>query len=218
MLSGDNIQTRFEEIYRNNFWSSDESLSGEGSEVEYTSSIRRWLIENLPKLNIKVFVDAPCGDFNWMKLVLPKLDLNYTGLDIVPSLINKNNEDHGSDNIKFEISNICEDDLPACDLIMIRDCLFHLSFEDIDKVLNNLKSSDYKYLLTTTHLVDDVFENEDITSGDFRLIDLFKSPFNFNRANIISHIVDYPTGYPLKREMILIKKEHVPNRLIYKES
>ena len=96
MLSGDNIQTRFEEIYRNNFWSSVESLSGEGSEVEYTSSIRRWLIENLPKLNIKVFVDAPCGDFNWMKLVLPKLDLNYTGLDIVPSLINKNNEDHGS--------------------------------------------------------------------------------------------------------------------------
>ena len=101
MLNQDKIADRFSEIYKQNLWSSVESGSGEGSEVGYTEPLRDWLVENVPKYDVKQFVDAPCGDFNWMKLVLPKLDINYVGLDIVSSVIDSNNHLYATSAIKF---------------------------------------------------------------------------------------------------------------------
>ena len=213
MLAKNDLKDRFSHVYDNNLWSSTESLSGEGSQVDYTEPLREWLVTNLPKLNVNIFVDAPCGDFNWMQLVLPHLDIHYIGLDIVPSVIEKNNELYSSNNISFDIANICDDELPSCDVIMVRDCLFHLSFEDINKFFKNLASTNYKYLLTTTHLVKDNFVNSNISSGDFRLIDLFKPPFCFNKSNVTEHVIDFPKGYSIPREMILLKKEFVPTSL-----
>ncbi len=213
MLSKSDLKDRFTHVYDNNLWSSTESLSGEGSQVDYTEPLREWLITNLPKLNVNIFVDAPCGDFNWMQLVLPHLDIQYIGLDIVPSVIKKNNQLYSSNNVSFDIANICDDELPSCDVIMVRDCLFHLSFEDINKFFKNLESTNYKYLLTTTHIVKDSFVNSNISSGDFRLINLFKPPFNFNKSNVTEHVIDFPKGYSIPREMILIKKEFVPTNL-----
>ena len=40
MLSETHIADRFSKIYDDNLWSSDESLSGSGSEVAYTESLR----------------------------------------------------------------------------------------------------------------------------------------------------------------------------------
>jgi len=211
MLKRRNIADRFNEIYEKNLWSSKESGSGEGSEIGYTQPLRQWLIEEIPKLEVKVFVDAPCGDFNWMKEVIPNLNVNYVGLDIVASVIENNQEKYSSDNVNFDLANICEDILPECDLLMVRDCLFHLSNEDINKFLQNLSQVDYKYLLTTTHVVDNNFSNKDIVTGDFRLIDLFSYPFCFDRANVLDRVNDYPKGYRIPREMILIEKEFVPH-------
>ena len=89
MLRAPLIKDRFSEIYKQNLWNSKESASGEGSEIEYTQPLRQWLTKIVPKYEIKVFVDAPCGDFNWMKEVLPSLSVNYIGLDIVSSVIKK---------------------------------------------------------------------------------------------------------------------------------
>ena len=166
MLRLDNMSEKFTEIYKNNFWSSKESSSGKGSEISYTQPLRSWLIKHIPKYKVKKFVDAPCGDFNWMKNVLLKLNINYVGLDIVESIIKRNTLIYGNKNIKFQITNICEDEIPCCDLFMVRDCLFHLSYDDIEKFLKNLERTDYKYLLTTTHLVDKNFRNKNIASGD----------------------------------------------------
>jgi hypothetical protein len=41
-------------------------------------------------MEIKSIVDAPYGDFNWMKLLTLAPDVNYTGIDIVPDLIPNN--------------------------------------------------------------------------------------------------------------------------------
>ena len=90
MLNLENSKTKFTNIYKNNLWSSDESRSGEGSEIEYTAPLRNWLVKNIDLLNIKTFVDAPCGDFNWMKLVVPEVKINYVGLDIVDAVIERN--------------------------------------------------------------------------------------------------------------------------------
>jgi len=210
MLTLEDPKERFSEIYKNNFWSSAESLSGSGSEITYTEPLREWLVSNIPKLMVKDFVDAPCGDFNWMKLVLPSIDVNYIGLDIVDSVINKNKSKYASSKIDFRVANICEDEIPDCDIIMVRDCLFHLSYEDINNLLGNLARTNYKYLLTTTHKVENGFRNSNIITGDCRIIDLFNEPFNFDSDHISDRVDDYPVGYTPEREMILVEKNFVP--------
>ena len=210
------LKERFNLIYKKNIWDSKESISGPGSEIYYTERLRNWMIDVLPKYQIKRLTDAPCGDFNWMKLVVSEIEIEYYGFDIVNSLIKNNNALYRSDKIQFGIANICEDKLPDCDLLMVRDCLFHLSYNDINKFLENIKNINYKYLLTTTHIVEKKFVNKDIKSADYRLIDLFKEPFNFDSKKVINRVDDFPTDELVPREMILISKADVPKSIKYK--
>ena len=131
MLAKDNIKDKFDDIYKHKIWfQNKESLSGGGSTVAYTQPLRNWLIDNIPKLGVSSVADLACGDFNWMKFVVPEIDIEYIGLDIVDSVIEKN-KDFENTRVSFRQGNICEDVLPSCDLIIVRDCLFHLSYEDI---------------------------------------------------------------------------------------
>jgi hypothetical protein len=215
MLKHKSLKLRFDQIYEKNLWRSKETRSGEGSEVNYTASLRNWLIRKLPKLKVKRLVDAPCGDFNWMKKVVFKSSFYYFGFDIVNSIIKKN-KFYSNAKIKFWTANICKDQLPNCDLLMVRDCLFHFSYEDINKFLKNINKIKYKYLLTTTHIVGKNFTNCDIITGDFRIIDLFSYPFNFDNKQVVDRVNDYPKGHSLPREMILIEKKYVPKIINYK--
>ena len=205
----------FKSIYDQNLWSSPESRSGRGSEKHYTKNLRSWLIENIPKYKIRNIVDSPCGDFNWMRYVLPYVSIDYLGLDIVEELIKNNNEKYSSENIRFKKRNIIEESIPNCDLLIVRDCLFHFSYQDINKFLENIKNTNYKYLLTSSHILGPDFKNKDIKTGDYREIDLFRSPFNLRRDNVLEFINDYPEGYKIPRNMILIKKEFVPKSISY---
>ena len=213
MLKLKNPKERFLEIYKKKLWSSKESVSGAGSDVASTLPLRKWLILNITKLKIKSFVDAPCGDFNWMKLVIPEVDINYIGLDIVDEVISKNKFKFESEKVNFKITNICKDELPSCDIIMVRDCLFHLSYYDINQFLINLSKTNYKYLLTTTHIVENGFKNSDITTGDFKIIDLFSEPFDFDSKLVKDRVNDFIDIRTIKREMILVEKQYVPTYL-----
>ena len=209
------LKERFNLIHANNYWESKESISGNGSEIHYTEKLRNWMINVLPEYQIKRLTDAPCGDFNWMKLVVSEIEIEYQGFDIVDSLIKNNNALYRSDKVQFDIANICEDKLPDCDLLMVRDCLFHLSYSDINKFLKNIANVNYKYLLTTTHMLDKKFVNKDIKSANFRLIDLFKEPFNFDSKKVINRVDDFPIEESVAREMILICKPDVPKSIKY---
>jgi hypothetical protein len=214
MLELNSNKDRFSTIYDKKLWKSNESESGEGSEFSYTEKLRHELPALISDYNINVIVDAPCGDFNWMRFVLPKVDnVDYFGFDIVESVISSNNENYSTDKIHFEVADICKDHLPSCDLLIVRDCLFHLSYQDVERFLQNIQKVDYKYLLTSTHVVGEETKNSDIETGDFRLIDLFKIPFSFDSKHILQVIDDYPEGHATKKRVILIKKENVPSSL-----
>jgi len=200
----------FNTIYAKNFWESKESKSGEGSEITYTENLRFWLETNIPNYSIKSIVDAPCGDFNWMRKVCPRVDVDYLGLDIVDEVISSNISLYGQDKINFATKNIIRDRIPDCDLLIVRDCLFHFSFEHINQFLTNISQTKYKYLLTTTHILNLDFVNTDIRTGDFRKIDLFKAPFNFSREHITEIVDDYPEGHLEPKAMLLIEKKFVP--------
>lgn len=221
ILKADSLEERFDMIYKENHWSSEESISGVGSEIGYTHNLRTWLIQKIGELDIKKLVDAPCGDFNWMQLVTKKVDVDYIGIDIVEEIINSNNSLYRNDSTEFHLGNICTDVLPACELLIVRDCLFHLSFKDINKFLNNISKLEYKYLLTTNHEFDINYVNLDIASGDFRFIDLYNEPFGFKKSDVIDRVddfpenhADFPENYTTNaREMILIEKQNVPTSI-----
>ena len=174
------IEDRFTLIYKNNAWGSQESVSGVGSTLAFTESTRKLLPELLQKFEIGSIFDAPCGDFNWMRMVDLK-GVSYIGADIVSPLIHQLQRSYSTPTISFMNLDITKDSFPKSDLVLNRDCLFHLSYSDIHAVLSNFVTSSSVYFLSTSHDNENEFRNLDIRSGDFRSIDLFAWPFNFPR-------------------------------------
>jgi hypothetical protein len=179
IFSSNDIKFRFSEIHRLNTWGNTESISGPGSTLSYTRNLRKELPKLFKKYEVNAVFDAPCGDFNWMQLVLEGTSIKYIGADIVEDLIDSNGESYGSENIKFRTMNLITDEYPKCDLMICRDLFFHLSYEDIFSVIRRFLESDIDYILTTTHVCNKKFDNQNVGSGRFRLIDLFSAPFCF---------------------------------------
>lgn len=176
------IEERFNYIYKTNHWSGKKSISGQGSDLSQTKTIR----ENLPKIflkyNIQTILDLPCGDFNWMEKTSLNLS-SYIGADIVQEIININNQNYSSEKRRFVKLDITKDPLPQVDLIFSRDCFVHLSNEDILKAITNIKKSKAKLLMTTTFTACEF--NEDILTGDWRILNLMKKPFYFPKATLV---------------------------------
>lgn len=166
----------FHNIYSNNYWNSTESVSGTGSSLEQTSVIRREIPPLLKEIGAISILDAPCGDFNWMRYANIDID-RYIGADLISELITKNRQRYGSKNKEFMTLDIIKDDIPKVDVIMCRDCLVHFSFDHIISTLRNFKRSKSTYLLTTTYT--DRLKNHNIVTGNWRPINLQLQPFNF---------------------------------------
>jgi hypothetical protein len=151
--------------------------------------------------------DAPCGDFNWMQ----KVELSnviYVGADIVRPMISKLQSSFENNNRTFICLDITKDPYPKCDLMLNRDCLFHLSYCDILKVLNMFVDSNIEFFLSTSHNNDGTFKNIDIESGDFRPIDLFEPPFNFSK-DVLFEIPEPSDGEIPARKLYLWNRKQV---------
>ncbi len=185
ILKKKKLSDRFNHIYEKNYWGDLESVSGPGSSYKNSHMFTKSLKKLIKKYKIKHIIDAPCGDCNWIKKTFEIKNLKYLGIDIVPDLIKKNQMRFiNYTNINFKILDITNTKLPKTDLIICRDFLFHLSFKDGKKFLKNLFNSKFKYLLTSSHSngIKNDFENlKDIKSGDFRKINIFKNPYNFDK-------------------------------------
>lgn len=170
-----NCEATFTRIYDNSLWSK-EYKSGTGSDLTQTTTIRHALPELLKKYNCSSIADAPCGDFYWMKKVNLPVD-SYIGIDIVKRLIEINQETYGNENYTFQHIDITMDEIPQVDLVLCRDCLVHLSYNQIANTIRLLKSSGSKYLLTTSFTNHK--KNKDIRTGSWRTLNLQIPPFNF---------------------------------------
>ncbi|HYW74149.1 MAG TPA: class I SAM-dependent methyltransferase [Pyrinomonadaceae bacterium] len=170
------LEEVFSDIYLNNSWADQESVSGPGSTMTRTENVRRELPGLLESIGATSLLDAACGDFNWMRHT-DLLGIEYLGVDIVPQLIARNQQLHGDRNRKFLILDITRDALPRTDVILCRDCLIHLCFDDGRAAVENFKSSGSAFLLATTHPT--VTENLAIASGGWRNLNLQLQPYNF---------------------------------------
>jgi hypothetical protein len=169
----------FKKIYeRNGFhrWSHGPSLSGPGSDLEQTAIIAAELPGLLADLGVRSILDAPCGDFFWMRRCPIDVDI-YVGMDIVPALVDKNTQEFGSQIRQFATGDLVTDVLPRVDAIFCRDCIVHLPFRDGLKMIENFKRSCSTYLLTTTYTERSV--NEEIDWKGWRPLNLQLAPFGF---------------------------------------
>ncbi len=150
----------FTRVYENNSWASKESRSGGGSTIARTAAIRSQLASLFSEWHIKSLLDAPCGDFNWMKAVdLSCLDY-YIGIDIVEQIIQKNIKKYEGSNRHFFTIDIVNHPLPKVDLILCRDCMQHLTDQDVCAMIENFKRSKSRFLLASNYPKST--ENKDI--------------------------------------------------------
>ena len=116
----------FVKIYEKGVWGK-KVRSGEGSEFAFTTeivgtlhTIINYLKRTLNKEKITI-LDIPCGDMTWMRrFLLSRDDIIYTGVDIVPFLIDEHkktfqNTSHTFINaniVKVRVSLLCN--FPFC--------------------------------------------------------------------------------------------------------
>lgn len=152
-----------------------ESLSGPGSSLAQTVRLRDALPGVLRELEVRSLLDAPCGDFHWMKDVA--LDgIAYIGGEIVSELIWRNVQKYSSSHRKFMQLDIVSGALPTVDAVFCRDCLVHLSNADSLLALRNMAWASRYLLLTTFTDVHRV--NQDTVSPAWRVLNLCREPFN----------------------------------------
>ena len=185
----------FTDYYFNNFWGNKESVSGAGSTLEYTENVRKEIPLLVDRFEVKKFLDAPCGDYNWFQAVKRPAGMEYLGGDIVEELVAQNQSRYADATTKFIFLDVITSPLPAADMWMCRDCLFHFSYEDIFKTLTNFIRSDIKYIFTSIHT--ECTANADIVTGGARQLNLELAPFNLCKP--ILYIDDWIPGYTVRR-------------------
>lgn len=168
------LKEKFSEIYEKNTFGGRLSRSREGSDLLQTQVIRNDLPKIIQRLSIQSLMDAPCGDWYWMKETNLE-NVQYIGVDIVEAMLEQNQKNFCSPTRSFLCRDLATDPLPKADLILCRDCLVHLEFEDALRIIENFKRSGAEYLLTTTFTK----RERNIEDGFWRPLNLRLAPFNF---------------------------------------
>jgi hypothetical protein len=131
---------KFRTYYLDRAWGDGESVSGPGSSLAATAAIRRALPDILRQFEIRSLIDAPCGDFHWMKEV-DLSGVDYLGIDIVKELVDANSERYARHGVRFVCRDLISDPIGHADLIICRDCLFYFTNSYIKRSTLNFKKT-----------------------------------------------------------------------------
>ena len=194
----DRREAFFTNVFTSRAWPSEESVSGAGSDSARTVEIVASLPALLHRLGVRSMLDVPCGDFFWMKRV-PLEGIDYVGGDIVADLVIQNAASHSKERVRFMHMDLVKDDLPAVDMIFIRDCFIHFSNDLVFDALRNIARSSIKYVCITHDTCDwryqrantDIERAVDGVSHEFRPMCFQLPPFNLPAP--LDHAADGPT-------------------------
>ena len=206
----ESLRKRFDRIYEQGGWSNGKwgSASGAGSTLAYTEQLRPRLAKAISDLGINSMLDAPCGDFEWFKEVSVPPQMMYVGMDIVRDLVRKNQTLYSTSKRLFVAGDITLDPLPKVDLMMCRDCLFHLPNASIADFFENFLNSGIPWLLLTSHHNPNNVELP--AKSGFRKINFAAAPYNFPKPR--RAIKDFDHGFPA-RHLCLWSAEEIAGAL-----
>ena len=199
----------FDEVYRHNYWGSEQSRSGVGSEIAFAARYRAGLSALIQSRGFHRVFDAPCGDLNWMAPLVAEAGLDYIGGDI-SSLVVGDARSHNP-TLDLRVFDIISDPFPEADVWHCRDCLFHLPFEAIRQALSNFVSSSIPFALITSHRARILHRNLDVGFGGFRFLDLEWAPISL--PSPLARITDFVPGSDFPRYVCLWSREKIAGAL-----
>jgi len=177
----------FNKYYLTNAWIG--GGSGSGSTPENTVAYREFLASFLRQYEIRSVVDLGCGDWQFSRLI-DWTGIDYLGID-VSEVVLKNTKKFTTSNVHFANMDALSGDLPAADLLLVKDVIQHWSNSDIARFIPVLKR--YKFALITNTSHKNIKRiNENIRPGACRPVDLSAEPFNVDG----SFILDFHAGEP----------------------
>ena len=127
------------------------TICGNGSTLDATANVRRWLPQIAKRYDIRTVNDAGAGDMVWIRRV--QWDVDYQPFDLIPRL---------PEVAKIDIT---REMIPVCDAILCRMVLNHLQ-ERIVETVALLKQSGARYLIATQ------FDNAASRTRQFQRLDL----------------------------------------------
>lgn len=135
------VEEAFRKIYLTKHWGGDERpfFSGAGSHGPVSDEYCAALTQFIGEHEIKTVLDLGCGDFSVGQRIVSANNVQYTGVDVVPELIDYHKQHVQDERATFLHANIVEDRLPTADLGLIRQVFQHLSNSEISKVLDNVR-------------------------------------------------------------------------------
>lgn len=181
------MRERFEEIYEKNRWGYG---SGAGSLPRHTRGYSSMLQEFIKEHDIGTVVDLGCGDWQFSRFI--NWDgIQYYGMDLVRSVIDRNTQLYSAPNIKFRLFSGNFDELPEADLLISKDVLQHWSNQSIKSFLPTLERYQYSLITNCVNPRGET-ENIDIEDGEYRYLDIRLPPFNIDATEIFSFTNNRP--------------------------
>jgi SAM-dependent methyltransferase len=184
----------FDDIYRNRVWGTDArgaGTSGFGSTMAFTTVYRAFLQDFLAKNRIRSVVDAGCGDWQFSRSI-DWTGIDYAGCDIVESVVREDQERYGAANVRFFRCDMVTTDLPAADLLIVKDVLQHLSFRDIQQFLKQLPKYKHVLIINDVDPVSFTTVNRDVETGGYRPLDMTHPPFDMQMNKLLAwHVGGY---------------------------
>jgi hypothetical protein len=172
----------FSAIHAKNIWRNSESRSGFGSTMDATREIREGIARLVDQLGIASILDAPCGDYNWMRSLAFEGD--YTGGDIVPDLVARNQQQYGDARHRFVELDLVKDTLPAADLVLCRECLNHLSLSEASAAVDHMVPAARKVLMLT-HYPSERVNADQPASFRYRPLNFTLAPFRLREPDLL---------------------------------
>ena len=177
----------FNNIYKKRLWGTDErgnAICTPGSSLENASPFIDYIEEFLEQTpDVQSILDVGCGDWalgrniNWG-------NREYLGVDVIRSLVFKNQAQFGNEHIRFAYLDAAIDPLPSADLLICKDVWIHLPNDMILPFLNKMKKFKYCILINEFNAPRSLGCNGNILLGDTRPIDVTADPFFLKPAKV----------------------------------
>lgn len=170
----------FEAIHRDDRWT---NVSGPGSHPDSTIEYRAFLARFMEANVVGSVTDLGCGDWQFSRYI-DWSRVKYTGLDVVPAIIERNVNLYAVPGIEFRPLK-STDDLPGGDLLLAKEVLQHLPNDTVIEYLAVIARR-YRFALLTNAIEPVVLANADIEFGGWPLR-LDQAPFSARGAVIFSY-------------------------------
>jgi len=191
--------------------------SGPGSNPMQLEPWIRTLAEVIAGEGVTRVADLGCGDWSF-SVGVNWTGVDYTGVDVVPSVVAELTERHARDGVRFLQGDLLRDPLPQAELAILKDVLQHWPTRSILELVPRLAAYPLVLLVNDREIVRRrlsspwrestvVAPNQDIGVAGYRPLRLLDPPFRLPAERLLEF--DMREGRTrFRKEVLLLRHPH----------